>query len=180
MSEDRKKQAIALLAQGLTQSEVARSLSVTRQAVSLWLKSETFRDEVQKARKDFLATQNEHKKPEVTLLEKIPAPCDQTSKTFKSILRERELKILEQIEMHIMPQLQEGSIRAAGILLKVSERRAKLLGLEKKSYDILEAFETLVNEGCAPLSQMLIVSNGLDQIQQQLKGNADVTRAIEE
>ncbi|MBD2415935.1 hypothetical protein FACHB389_30155 [Nostoc calcicola FACHB-389] len=180
MSEDRKKQAVILLSQGLRPSEVARSLSVSRQAVSLWLKSETFRDEVEKARKDFLANQNEHKKPEVNLLEKIPVPSSETTKTFKSILREKELLLLEQIEMYIMPQLEQGSVRAAAILLKVSERRAKLLGLERKPYDILEAFETLVTEGCAPLSQMLIVSNGLDQIQQQLKGNTDVTRAIEE
>ncbi|MBD2565339.1 hypothetical protein [Nostoc foliaceum] len=42
------------------------------------------------------------------------------------------------------PQLTEGSVRGAGILLKVSERRAKLLGLERKPYEVLEAFQVLV------------------------------------
>ncbi|MBD2560492.1 MULTISPECIES: helix-turn-helix domain-containing protein [Nostoc] len=182
MSKDRKKEAIALLAKGATQAQVARSLSISRQAVSLWLKSETFRDEVQKARKDFLATQNEHEKLELnSLVEKIPIPISEPITTFKSVLRQQEIDLLSKIELNLLPQLLEGGgVRVASVLLKLSERRSKLLGLDLKPYDVLEAFQVLVSEQCADPFQMRVVSDGLDQIKKQLKCVTDVTRAIEE
>lgn len=182
MSQDRKKEAIALLAKGATQAQVARSLSISRQAVSLWLKSETFRDEVQKARKDFLATQNEHEKLELnSLVEKIPIPISEPITTFKSVLRQREIDLLSKIELNLLPQLLEGGgVRVASVLLKLSERRSKLLGLELPNWEILQAFETLVLENCADPHQIALVANGLDEITKQLKSSMDVTRAIEE
>lgn len=181
-STDKKKQAIALLAKGLTQSEVSRSLSISRQAVSLWLKSETFRDEVEKARKVFLATQNEQEKLELnSLVEKIPIPISEPITTFKSVLRQREIDLLEKIESNLLPQLLEGGgVRVASVLIKVSERRSRLLGLELPSWDILQAFETLVLEECANPRQMVIVADGLDQIKKQLKSSTDATELIEE
>ncbi len=180
-STDKKKEAIALLAKGATQAQVARSLSISRQAVSLWLKSETFRDEVQKARKDFLATQNEHEKLQLnSLVEKIPIPISEPITTFKSVLRQREIDLLSKIELNLLPQLLEGSLRAASVLLKLSERRSKLLGLELPSWEILQAFEILVLEKCADPHQIALVANGLDEITKQLKSSMDVTRAIEE
>ncbi len=171
MSQDRKKEAIALLAQGATQAQVARSLSISRQAVSLWLKSETFRDEVEKARKIFLTMQHEQEKLELNnLVEKIPIPISEPIATFKSVLRQRELDLLEKIELNLLPELLEvGNIRVASILLKLSERRSKLLGLELQNYGVLQAFEVLVMERCADPSQMLIVRNGLDRLEQELK-----------
>ena len=180
-STDKKKEAIALLAQGLTQSEVSRSLSVSRQAVSLWLKSETFRDEVEKARKDFFAMQNKHEKVELnSLVEKIPIPISEPITTFKSVLRQREVDLLEKIELNLLTELEGGGVRVASALLKLSERRSRLLGLEIKNYDILEAFEILVMEQCADPQQMAIISHGLDAITKQLKFSMDVTRAIED
>ncbi len=180
-SKDKKKQAIALLSQGLTQSEVARSLSISRQAVSLWLKSETFRDEVEKARKIFLTMQHEEEKLEPNnLVEKIQIPISKPGQTFKCAFREKELLFLEEIQRCLMPQLLEGNLRAANALIKISERRSKLYGLDLKPYEILEALQVLVDEGCAPKSQILIVRNGLDQIQQQLKSSTDAIRPIED
>ena len=185
-STDKKKEAIALLAKGLSQAEVARNLSISRQAVSLWLKSETFRDEVEKARKIFLAMQDEKKKPEAILLEKIPVPISEPittdpATTFKSALRKREIDLLETIQSKLLPEfLEGGGVRVASVLLKLSERRSKLYGLDLKPYEILEALQVLVDEGCAPKSQILIVTNGLDKIQQQLKSSTDAIRPIED
>lgn len=181
-STDKKKEAIALLAKGLSQAEVARNLSISRQAVSLWLKSETFRDEVEKARKIFLAMQDEKKKPEAILLEKILVPISEPittdpATTFKSALRKREIDLLETIQSNLLPQLLEGGgVRVAAILLKVSERRSRLLGLDLPNWDILQAFETLVLEKCADPHQIALVANGLDEITKQLKSSMDVTR----
>lgn len=131
MSTDKKKQAIALLAQGATQAQVARSLSISRQAVSLWVKSQSFRDEVQETRKNFLTTQNEQKSELNSLVEKISIPISEPITTFKSVLRQREVDLLEKIELNLLPQLlEDGNVRVCSTLLKVSERRSKLLGLD--------------------------------------------------
>ncbi|MBD2527453.1 helix-turn-helix domain-containing protein [Nostoc sp. FACHB-133] len=172
MSRTQKEAAIVLLAKGMTQAETARKLGVSRQNVSYWLKCPDFQAEVERVRKSILALQEvqpQPPQPQVTLVETIPIPISEPSKTFKCALRERELLLLEKIEMYLMPQLLEGSVRAAGILLKVSERRAKLLGLERKPYELLEAFQVLVEEGCIPVSKMSLVRSGLDELQQKLK-----------
>lgn len=183
MSKTQKSAAIGLLGKGLSQSETARKLGISRQNVNHWLKCPDFQREVEKARIDFLAAQEpqeEQKKPEAILLEKIPIPISEPITTFKSVLRQREIDLLSKIELNLLPQLLEGSLRAASVLLKLSERRSKLLGLELASWEILQAFEILVLEKCADPHQIALVANGLDEITKQLKSSMDVTRAIEE
>lgn len=174
---------IALLGKGLTQAETARKLGISRQIVSYWLKCPNFHREVERARRDFLAPeelQQAQKEPELISVEKIQIPISEPGQTFKSAFREKELLFLEEIQRCLMPQLLEGSLRAANALIKISERRSKLYGLDLKPYEILEALQVLVDEGCAPKSQILIVRNGLDQIQQQLKSSTDAIRPIED
>lgn len=189
MSKTQKSAAIGLLGKGLSQSETARKLGISRQIVNHWLKCPDFQREVEKARIDFLAAQEpqeEQKKPEAILLEKIPIPISEPittepTTTFKSALRKREIDLLETIQSKLLPELLEGGgVRVASVLLKLSERRSRLLGLELPSWDILQAFETLVLEECANPRQMVIVADGLDQIKKQLKSSIDVTRLIEE
>ena len=184
MSKTQKSAAIGLLGKGLSQSETARKLGISRQIVNHWLKCPDFQREVEKARIDFLAAQKpqeEQKKPEAILLEKIPIPISEPITTFKSALRKREIDLLETIQSNLLPQLLEGGgVRVASVLLKLSERRSKLLGLELPSWEILQAFETLVLEKCADPHQIALVANGLDEITKQLKSSMDVTRAIEE
>ncbi len=184
MSKTQKSAAIALLAKGRSQSETARSLGISRQIVSYWLKCPDFQREVERARIDFLTTQEpqqEQKKPEIISVEKIQTPISEPITTLKSALRKREIDLLEKIELNLMPQLLEGGgVRVASVLLKLSERRSRLLGLDLPSWDILQAFETLVLEECADPRQMVIVADGLDQIKKQLKSSIDVTGLIEE
>lgn len=189
MSKTQKSAAIVLLSRGLSQAQTARKLGISRQIVNHWLKSPDFQREVEKARIDFLAAQEpqqEQKKPEAILLEKIPIPISEPITTepittFKSTLRKREVDLLETIQSNLLPQLLEGGgVRVAAILLKVSERRSRLLGLDLPNWDILQAFETLVLEKCADPHQIALVANGLDEITKQLKSSMDVTRAIED
>lgn len=115
------------------------------------------------------------------LVEKIPIPISEPITTFKSVLRQRELDLLEKIELNLLPQLLEGGgVRVASVLLKLSERRSRLLGLELPSWDVLQAFQTLVSEECADPRQMVIVADGLDQIKKQLKSSIDVTGLTED
>lgn len=189
MSKTQKSAAIALLAKGLTQAETARKLGISRQIVSYWLKCPDFQREVERTRIDFLVAQEPQQQQqevqqqtEVTLVEveKIQIPVFEPGQTFKSAFREKELLFLEEIQRCLMPQLLEGSLRAANALIKISERRSKLYGLDLKPYEILEAFQVLVDEGCAPKSQISIVRNGLNQIQEQLKSSTDAIRPIED
>jgi transcriptional regulator with XRE-family HTH domain len=177
LSKTQKSAAIGLLGKGLSQSETARKLGISRQIVNHWLKCPDFQCEVEKARIDFLAAQEpqeEQKKPEAILLEKIPIPISEPITTFKSVLRQREIDLLSKIELNLLPQLLEGSLRAASVLLKLSERRSKLLGLDLPSWEILQAFEILILEKCADPHQIAVVVNGLDQITKELKCRMDV------
>jgi transcriptional regulator with XRE-family HTH domain len=181
LSKTQKSAAIGLLGKGLSQSETARKLGISRQIVNHWLKCSDFQREVEKARIDFLAAQ-EPQEPEGILLEKIPISISkpittEPITTFKSTLRKREVDLLETIQSNLLPQLLEGGgVRVAAILLKVSERRSRLLGLDLPNWDILQAFETLVLEKCADPHQMALVSNGLDEITKQLKSSMDLNR----
>jgi transcriptional regulator with XRE-family HTH domain len=178
LSKTQKSAAIGLLGKGLSQSETARKLGISRQIVNHWLKCPDFQREVEKARIDFLAAHE----PQAILLEKIPIPISELittepTTTFKSALRKREIDLLETIQSNLLPQLLEGGgVRVAAILLKVSERRSRLLGLDLPNWDILQAFETLVLEKCADPHQIALVANGLDEITKQLKSSMDVTR----
>jgi hypothetical protein len=149
-----------------------------------WLKCPDFQREVERTRIDFLAAQEpqeEQKKPEAILLEKIPIPISkpittEPITTFKSTLRKREVDLLETIQSNLLPQLEGGGVRVAATLLKVSERRSRLLGLDLPNWDILQAFETLVLEKCADPHQIALISNGLDEITKQLKSSMDFNR----
>jgi predicted transcriptional regulator len=183
LSKIQKSAAIGLLGKGLSQSETARKLGISRQIVSHWLKCPDFQREVEKARIDFFAAQEpqepqqEQKKSEAILLEKISIPITtEPITTFKSTLRKREVDLLETIQSNLLPQLEGGGVRVAAILLKVSERRSRLLGLDLPNWDILQAFETLVLEKCADPHQIALVSNGLDEITKQLKSSMDLNR----
>lgn len=184
MSKTQKSAAIILLSRGLTQAETARKLGISRQIVNHWLKCPDFQLELEKARIDFLAAhepQEEQNNSEAIFLEKIPIPISEPITTFKSVLRQREIDLLSKIELNLLPQLLEGGgVRVAAILLKVSERRSRLLGLDLPNWDILQAFEILILEKCADPHQIALVADGLDEITKQLKSSMDITRAIEE
>ena len=175
MSKAQKSAAIGLLAKGLTQSETARKLGLSRQLISHWLKSPEFQAEVERERKSILVLEEPHqeeKKPELISVEKIQTPISEPIPSFKSALRKREVDLLEKIELNLLPQLLEGGgVRVASVLLKLSERRSKLLGLDLPSWDILQAFETLVLEQCADPRQVALVTSGLDEITKQLKSS---------
>jgi len=180
LSKTQKSAAIGLLGQGLSQSETARKLGISRQIVSHWVKCPNFQREVEKSRIDFLAaqeSQDNQKKPEAIPITTEPITTDPITTTFKSTLRKREVDLLELIESNLLPELlQSGSVRVAAVLLKVCERRSRLLGLDLPNWDLLQSLETLVSEGCANSHQVSIVTVGLDQITKQLKSSMDLNR----
>ena len=162
MKEDQVK-AIELLAKGLSQSEVARAIDISRQKLSYWMKSEEFQQEIELKKAELPES-----KPLST------TPSKQQYKSSLEVLLERELGLLDEVEFNILPQVQDGSIRAGMLIVKVSERRSKLLGLDQKSINLLEAVNLLLRENVMSERQALIVNTGVSRLYDELRNVEDV------
>lgn len=183
MSKIQKSAAIALLSKGLTQAQTARKLGLSRQIVSHWMKSEDFRAEIDDAKANFLETtqkqeeleeqEKQHKQENVQgqekLFVKVISPSHQPSKPLRYILREYELNLLQKIEESMLPQLSEGSTRAASILLKISLQRCALLGLNTQSLDVIQAIQILIDENFIPNSEIASIRMAFDEMRQKMK-----------
>lgn len=162
----RKKRAIQMLASGLNQSEVAKKLNVTRQTISYWWKDENFKSEVNKLRDE---------KDETLLPDKqdfIPQSIDDNL-DYKVQSREyyfkKEIELLNKIENSILPLLKENSIRAATVLLKLSERRSRLLALDVTPIPEHEAILRLIEGDLLPLEIQKQVLPVFENCQSNLK-----------
>lgn len=168
-----RSKAIELLALGLSQSETSRKLGISRQKLSLWCKKEAFQQELLEAKKKLFQTPIDTKVDDTKFDEPVinqPQIKPLVLKVdSKQQLREKELSLLESIQRAMMPQLEEGSVRAAIVLLKLSESRSKLLGLNQKNYLVLEAAEFLFSENVIPPQRIETLRQGLQQLESDLK-----------
>ncbi len=186
MSKEKRLTAIELLAMGLSQSEVARKIGVTRQAVSVWCKDENFNAQVTLKRQEFSETNHkEHsevlQEPITSKSNLVPFPRSPNSyQLSREVGRQQELHFLEEIQNHLLPLLHEGSIRAAAALLKISDQRSKLLGLYQKNLPLLEAVSQLLGEGVMTVDQAVIVEQGVMQLIDKLEEYASENRRLEE
>ena len=165
-SDSKRVKAIRLLASGMSQAEVARQIGISRQLLSLWYKKSDFQQEILDAKKEILKKSVQVKTP-VEVVE--THHSQKTKNDLKEQLRERELDLLAEIEQAMLPLLREGSVRAAAVLLKLSERRSKLLALDQKVYQLLESVEFLVNENVIHPSRLEILAEGMSQLEASLK-----------
>jgi len=60
------------------------------------------------------------------------------------------------------------NLRAYDRLIKISERRAKLLGLDIRNYALMEAVELLTAEGIVTDNHAAIIRHGIESIRQGL------------
>jgi hypothetical protein len=86
-------------------------------------------------------------------------------------LRQKELSLLEALQNKLMNCLQGDSpdFRAIDRLIKISERRCKLLGLEIRNLRVFEAVEILLHEEILSSAQAGIVFEGIENIEQNLR-----------
>lgn len=180
MSKDKRQKAVQLLAKGLNQSEVAKKLGVTRQAVSYWWRSSGFKEEVEAAK----AKIKQVEEPQVPVSPELPVQPELQSQNGVDFSREkssysaanslrdyyfnRELRLLNNLENVMMPHALEGSVRAAGLLLKLSERRSKLLNLDLPVHSEVEALRTLVGVQLIPEEMAFEILQVFDKFQASL------------
>lgn len=148
--EKRKKQAIEMLASGLNQNEVSKKINVTRQTISNWMKNDEFKNQVEKLK--YKNSNNEQILPEK--LNSIPKSIDNDSNyevKSREFYFQKELEFLYEIQNAILPHLKEGSVRAANVLLKLSERRSKLLALDVRQMSEYEAIVRLIEGNILPV-----------------------------
>ncbi|MEL7246233.1 MAG: helix-turn-helix domain-containing protein [Cyanobacteria bacterium J06573_2] len=175
---DKKKlqqEAVRMLASGLSQSETAKKLSISRQNISNWMKSADFKDEIEKLKENKIKSQQ---KQTLTTAKKtphssLPKPEPQVQPQQKVLSREyyfqKELSLLDEIEELMLPHVKEGSIRAAGLLLKLSERRSKLLALDVQPLTEVEAIMRLVQADVVPIEVQKMMLSHFDHCQESIK-----------
>lgn len=179
VSKEKKKEGIELLAKGLNQSEVARKLGVTRQTVSYWFKSEDFKKEVETAKSKVKAKRENQRTSSAPLSKNLPNTENFTKtsevipsfpiyeQTSKKYYFSKELAMLDHLEEILMSQASEGSLRAAGLLIKLSERRSKLLCLDIPIYSEIAAFEKLSK--VLPYGILDDVVSSFEELEQKLE-----------
>ena len=186
MSKQKRLEAIQLLALGLSQSEVARRIGVSRQAVSVWCKDGEFSEQVELKKKELSETSPKEspsvlQESAISKSNLVPFPRAPNSyQLSREAGRQQELHFLEEIQNHLLPLLHEGSIRAAAALLKISDQRSKLLGLYQKNLPLLEAVSQLLGEGVMTVDQAVIVEQGVLQLIDKLEEHASENRRLEE
>gem|GEM_PF-5136151 len=145
--KNRQESVKNFLARGYSRSEAAREGGVSRQTVANWLKDEKFVESLRLEEQEIarealkqrfsLEEESEDNRRKVEALESNLSP---------EFLREKELQTLNRLETYAEKQAIEGNLKAIGIILRISERRSKLLGIDRQIAPIFKAIGTLLRE----------------------------------
>ena len=172
MSLSKKQiQCVALLAAGMSQKDVADALDTTARTIQRWQKEQDFMQALQASEAGQVASQ-QISKVAIQVVSHVWRGRDQ--------LRQKELSLLETLENKLMNCLQGNSpdFRAIDRLIKVSERRSKLLGLDIRNYPILDAIELLLKEQVVSQKHAEIVMNNILNMEQELRHIADSSISV--
>lgn len=142
----------------MNQAECAKKLGITPQRLNYWVKSEVFQRKLEAKRNEVQDIDSN-----LELLNDISrfTPMDR--------LRAKEVSLLDRLEESLLDVALEGSSRAALVVIKISERRSKLLGLDRRTPEILDAVNTLMKENILPIKAAEIVHQGINKLWNDLK-----------
>ena len=168
---EKQIQCIGLLASGMAQKDVAQALNTTPRSIQRWQKEQDFMQALQACEAGQVASQEPTK-----LLNEVVSNVWQR----RDQLREKELSLLSVLENKLMSSLQADApdYRAIDRLIKLSERRSKLLGLDIRNYPILDAVELLLKEQVASYRHAEIVATNILNMEQQLRDIADSSISV--
>ncbi|MBD2571367.1 hypothetical protein [Anabaena lutea] len=159
LSEIQNK-SIEMLLQGTQQKDVAATLEVTPKTLQRWAKIP-----------EYAARLNNDPIPQATQQATNTQYATEHKPLSRSAARDKELALLDTIQTNLENLLDKnsGDLRIIDRLLKVSERRSRLLGLEVKNMAVLEAAEILMSEGVITPRHAYIISQGIESIEGSLK-----------
>jgi hypothetical protein len=161
MLKKQQLQAITLLKSGLNQVETAQHLGITVRTLQRW----QLQDDYQKA---FNAV-GEVSETQTTATSQAISQAAEIVNT-RDKYRQHELDLLNNLEIGLNAMLENEphNLRAYDRLIKISERRAKLLGLDIRNYALMEAVEMLTAEGIVTDNHAAIIRDGIENIRQGL------------
>lgn len=154
-------QAIALQQSGLSQTEIAAKIGITPRTLQRWQHLPEYQEATQATTQ--AATQADF----TTTTKKVVQNFN-----YRDVLRQKEVCLLDKLQDGLEGLLEADpcNFRAIDALLKISERRSKLFGLEIKSIPLLDAMNLLMIEGVATPEQANIISTGIAKIENDLSG----------
>jgi transcriptional regulator with XRE-family HTH domain len=159
----KKIQAAMLLAGGSTQEAVATELNISVRTLQRWLKDDDFN----KLINDVL-----HEVADTTVKMTSENLVKDANRVFsyaqKQNLILQEIAHLDLALSCVLPMVESGSLRAVETLLKISERRCKLLALDQPRNNIIDAMNVLAQFGVIKSSQVTSVNQIFDNVDVQL------------
>jgi hypothetical protein len=161
MLKKQQLQAITLLKSGLSQVETANELGLSVRTLQRWQLQEEYI-------KAFNAVGEVSETQAKTTSQAISQAAEIVSSRDK--FRQHELDLLNKLEIGLNTLLENEphNLRAYDRLIKISERRAKLLGLDIRNYALMEAVEMLTAEGIVTDNHAAIIRDGIESIRQEL------------
>lgn len=169
----KQTQCISLLASGLSQKEACKEIKVSPRTAQRWNQDPEFAEA--------LETSIALAKQETT-----QETAKSTAKIMtgiwenRDLLREKELSLLDKLQQILMDCLEGDTpdYRAVDRLIKLSQARTQLLGLNLKSYPILDALQLLVTEQVATHRHAEIVRNNLLNMENELREFAVISTNV--
>jgi uncharacterized protein YjcR len=155
-------ECVGFMSSGVSQRKIAETLNITPKTIQRWQKLPEFSQALR------AAEIGQERSQEIA---KVAAEVVQENKTHRDHLRDKELKILDKIQenLEVLLSNDPGNLRAIDRLIRVSETRSKLLGLNVRTYAVMDAMELLLQEHVVTFQQASIVSEGIYTLEENLR-----------
>lgn len=160
---DQQIQAINLLKGGRTQAEVSELIGVCRRTLIRWGKIPEYRQILEGEAPAIITT-------------KVDTPgYNPYELVCREEMRFNEWNLLNSAQNAIIGRVESGDLRAVALLLKISENRRKLLGLDIQPLPAVRAVESLASDGLATEPQSSAISSIFSQAEKTIKNTGNDT-----
>lgn len=146
----------------MLQKEAAEALGVTPRTIQRWQLSQEFSQALDAAQSTQIASQ---------ATTQAATQIVRNTLGRRDELRAKEVNLLDNLEQKLLTQIESDGCgyRVVSLLIKISERRSKLLGLEIRNLSTLDAVEKLLQEDILSVGQASVVFHGVESIERNLK-----------
>lgn len=154
----KKIKAAVLLSAGFSQAKVAEELGISTRTLQRWQKESGFNSLKNNVASEVTNTTvratAEHLSQDVSPL----LTCDERKRLVL-----RECSLLDLALDSVLPLVESGSLQAIDRLIRISERRCKLLALDQPRSNIIDAMAVLAQHGIINDFQSASVNQILDE-----------------